>query len=207
MDDDFAFDIWHVTREEYDAHEREQQEWNRKFEAERNERERLALEKPLSGYCHPADVWRRSFVSAECESGPLPLRIFAVGSHLAEVTVELREAGEAGLAENLLRDFGNLRDVLQGDDASRSEALAQPVLDRFIDSLAEAAAVGELRAVRAVASAASPLPGAPRRALDARWGWFRRRNPVLNDDSDGTSAPCTCSANSRRTPPRAGLLP
>jgi hypothetical protein len=57
---------------------------------------------------------------------------------LAELTVDLKEPVEnRPLIDRLHRDFGNLRDIIQGGDLARAEALLQPVLDRFAESLAE----------------------------------------------------------------------
>jgi hypothetical protein len=37
--------------------------------------------------------------------------------------------------DQLNRDFGNLREILQGDDLARAAALISPVLERFADDL------------------------------------------------------------------------
>ena len=44
------------------------------------------------------------------------------------------------LIDRLNRDFGNLREVLQGPDPSLAEALLDPVVERFTEALASVAA-------------------------------------------------------------------
>jgi hypothetical protein len=52
MDSDFAFSF-HATSEEWEAEQREYEEFNRKFEAEREECERLGVKYPGAGYADP----------------------------------------------------------------------------------------------------------------------------------------------------------
>ena len=78
---------------------------------------------------------------------PLGIRVFAVGCRLAGAIVGLRAGAEREMApretqrliDRLNRDFGNLREVLQGPDSSLTEALIAPVLDRFTETLATVA--------------------------------------------------------------------
>jgi hypothetical protein len=143
MDDDFAFDISYRTREEWEEKERRYEEFNRRFNAQWAERERLGLTD--SGAEN--SIWKSSFI-VEDESAPLGVRLFGIGARLAELFVDLRSesspAGEASpgqpLIDRLNRDFGNLRNVLQSSDSSLTEALIQPVIDRLIESLAATAA-------------------------------------------------------------------
>jgi hypothetical protein len=74
-------------------------------------------------------------------------RLFGVGGHLAELIVDLRgEAADPSAAPNvqrfidrLNRDFGNLRELLQTSEPSLAEALLDPVIERFNESLAAVA--------------------------------------------------------------------
>jgi hypothetical protein len=78
---------------------------------------------------------------------PLGIRVFGVGCRLAELIVGLRAGTDRGTTPSaaqqhidlLNRDFGNLRDLLQGSDFSRADALIDPVIDRFVESLAAVA--------------------------------------------------------------------
>lgn len=78
---------------------------------------------------------------------PLGMRIFRIGSNLAQVIADLRDGIDMTLPEiqqhidQLNRDFGNLRELLQSSDSSLAEALINPVLDRFVESLAAVAVV------------------------------------------------------------------
>jgi hypothetical protein len=144
MDDEFAFDIRHRTPEEWEEERRSWDDFHRKYESRRLERERLGVTEP-SGDCWDAEsVWRRSFVAKDCADMPLLLRLFAIGTLLSELTVDIQDAGgERALIDDLSRDFGNLREVLQSDDLSLAQSLAGPVLDRFCDTLASVAAAHE----------------------------------------------------------------
>jgi hypothetical protein len=140
MDEDFAFSF-HRTREEWEAEQREYEECSRRFNAEWAERERLGVKYPEPGYADPDTVWERSFSAPETAGTPLYLRLFSIGSHLSELIVDLKEPVEdRESVDRLSRDFGNLRDVLQSHDPAAGEALLEPVLDRFCDSLAAVAA-------------------------------------------------------------------
>jgi hypothetical protein len=138
QDDDFAFDTRHQTREEWDQERRKRDEYDRKFNAEWDERKRLGVTD--SG--EEGSVWSRSFVLSDGEV-PLGVRVFGLGCRLAELVVDLR-AGSPREAtppeaqrhiDQLNRDFGNLREVLQGSDPSLALTLIEPVINRFADNL------------------------------------------------------------------------
>ena len=69
--------------------------------------------------------------------------MFGIGCHLAELIIGLRgdadrEATPPETQRNidqLNRDFGNLRELLQSSDSSLAEALIDPVLSRFAETL------------------------------------------------------------------------
>ena len=140
MDDDFAFSF-HATREEFEAKQREQEEFDRRFEAEREERERLGVKAPGGGYVDPDYAWDRTFSDASALDSHPFIRLFTIGSHLCELTAALkRSTVDRAMLDRLSRDYGNLREVVQGQDAAAADALLQPVLDRFCESLAAVAA-------------------------------------------------------------------
>ena len=141
MDPDFAFSL-HGTHEEWEEEQRDYEEFNRRFESKREEEKRLGVEYPGAGYGDPDFVWSRSFVAGDTSDAPLELRLFTVGSHLAELIVDLKQPTEdRALIDRLGRDFGNLRDVTLTADMDRAAALVEPVLDRFratLDAVAQA---------------------------------------------------------------------
>ena len=150
MDDEFAFDMDRRTRKEWEEEQREWEEQARRFDAEWSERERLGVTNSVSrGEDGSPAIWSRSFNVEDTADLPLGIRVFGVGCHLAELIVGLR-AGIAREAtpeetqrriDQLNRDFGNLRDILQSADSSLTEALIDPVLDRFAETLATVAMV------------------------------------------------------------------
>jgi hypothetical protein len=146
MDDDFAFDISHRTREEWEAEQRQWKEFNRRFEAKQAELERLGVADSGFGVEDENSVWSSSF-SVRDTAAPLGVRLFGIGGHLAELIVDLRsEAADPSAApevqrfiDRLNRDFGNLRELLQTSGPSLAAALLDPVLERFAESLATVA--------------------------------------------------------------------
>lgn len=138
MDDDFAFDMYHRTREDFDKDRREMEEHSRRFHAEFEEKKRLGVE----GYAPDADpVWSQSFYINDSVEVPLGIRVFGVGCHLAELITLLRESKEPQAdIDRLNRHFGNLREVLLGGGELRATALIDPVADRFAETLTDVAA-------------------------------------------------------------------
>lgn len=142
MDDEFAFDIYHRTREEWDEERRGWEARSMRFEAERSERKRLGVTDPTPGDDSSGGIWSRSFSLEDAADVPLGVRVFRVGCHLAELIVGLRDADwettpseVQGHVDQLNRDFGNLREVLQNSDPRLAEALVEPVLQRFVETL------------------------------------------------------------------------
>ncbi len=149
---EFAFEIYR-TREEWEAEQRDDEEFSRKCDARDAERRRLGVDHPIEG-THPAgSVWSSSFSIADSPDVPLGIRLFGIGGHLAELITDLREppkrnasfgpvdeSATGGLIDQLNRDFGNLREVLIGTDAALSTSLVEPVLDRFAETLEAVAA-------------------------------------------------------------------
>ncbi len=175
MDDEFAFSIYYRTRKEWDAEQRDYEEFRRQCDAQDAERRRLGVEHPADGQHSTGSVWASSFSVADSPNVPLGIRLFGIGGHLAELITDLREPPRfpaetpmesrrtressirslttsatevtTGIAtdpqpliDQLNRDFGNLREVLTGADVVLCEALVEPVLDRFVESLDAVAA-------------------------------------------------------------------
>ncbi|HEV3345289.1 MAG TPA: hypothetical protein VG125_33235 [Pirellulales bacterium] len=140
MDDEFAFSHFR-TREEWEEQQRQWEEMSRHFDAKQETEKELAIQNPGGGYAHPDMVWQRSFSSVDSQGEPLELRLFSVGSHLAEIIADLKRPPEdRPLIDALKRDFGNLREVARSGDLAHAAALVEPVLDRFCETLAEVAA-------------------------------------------------------------------
>lgn len=139
-DDHFAFDMWHKTREEWDQAQRESEEFHRRFDAECDERKRLGV--AFSDSTGAESVWSRIYSVDDAEV-PLGIRVFRIGGQLAELIVGLRAGASHETTppeaqqhiDQLNRDFGNLRDVLQNSDVSLAAALIEPVVQRFVEDL------------------------------------------------------------------------
>jgi hypothetical protein len=146
-DNDFAFDIYHRTREEWEEEQRRWEEFDRQLQAKQTERERLGVTDAGFEVESENSVWSSSFSVGDDADLPLGIRLFGIGGHLAELVVDIRgEAGSDSVApeaqrfiDQLNRDFGNLREILQSSEPSHAETLLDPVLDRFAESLAAVA--------------------------------------------------------------------
>lgn len=141
MDEDFAFCIWHETLEEWEQEQREMEESARRWEAKEAERKRLGVEYLEGGYADADYVWKRSFSATDTPGTPMVMRLFAIGSHLSELIVDLKEPTvQRDLIDRLSRAFGNLRDVCQSSDPAKTDALIEPVIASFCDALDAVAA-------------------------------------------------------------------
>lgn len=140
MDDDFAFDLYHRTREEWEAERRQWDEHAKRFEAEWAERQR----RDAASSDGRDAVWSSSFVAADA-GAPLTVRLFGIGCHVAELVNNLRDqnGGEKlqPLIEQLNRDFGNFRELVQNAEPATAAALLTPVTDRFAETLAAVASI------------------------------------------------------------------
>ena len=164
MDDDFAFDIYHRTRDEWEAERRKWEAHDAKFEAEWAERKRIGVDDRSANA-----IWSRSASVGDTADVPLGIRVFGIGCRLAELIVGLR-AGADGDAvpseirrhiDQLNRDFGNLREILANADLA--EALIEPVLDRFLETLSTVSS-----ARPELAAQCESLGGTVRKLLDPR---------------------------------------
>lgn len=139
-DDDFAFDMWHKTRQEWEDDRRKWEENSRRFSEELEERKQLKVTDSRNDGAE--NLWSRRCSIGNVEV-PLGVRIFGLGCRLAELIVGLRAGSpreatspEAQLhIDQLNRDFGNLRNILENSDASLAAALVDPVLQRFAEDL------------------------------------------------------------------------
>jgi hypothetical protein len=147
MDDEFAFDTQHRTREEWEAERKEWEEHSRRFNAERAEREHLGVTDRTPRDEGPGGIWSRSYYVDSISELPLGIRVFGIGCRLAELIVGLRAGADRESTspeaqrhiDRLNRDFGNLRELLQSTDVSLAQALIDPVLVRFAETLDDVA--------------------------------------------------------------------
>lgn len=143
MDDEFVFSIYHRTQEEWDAEQQKWAEHSRRFDAECEERKRMGIEGSEYSTPDPESVWACSVSVGDDADVPLGIRLFGIGCRLAELFCDIREdisdAGEKGAQfqiDQLNGDFGNMREILLRAESSIAEAMIQPIIDRFSDSLA-----------------------------------------------------------------------
>ncbi|HEX5446216.1 MAG TPA: hypothetical protein VFW87_20485 [Pirellulales bacterium] len=135
MDDDFAFSS-HRTRAEWEEEQRRWAEFSRRFDEREAERKSLGVEYPSMADDGSGKLWQRSYLSDDSIGLPLEARLFDIGSHLAAVIVDLKQPLEGRpLIDRLKRDFGNLREVVRSTDVALTEALVEPVVDRFCETL------------------------------------------------------------------------
>jgi hypothetical protein len=150
MDNEFAFSLWRETYEEWEAEQQEWEEHHRHFDAKWKEIERLGVKYPGEGYADPDFVWRTSFSSEHCRADHLKLRLFTVGSHLADLIVDMKDANdssaetgesEAGsdLTNRLRSSFAGLKAGVENPEPGEAATLLRPVLDDFLRILETAA--------------------------------------------------------------------
>ena len=136
MDDDFAFSMWHNTYEQWEQEQREHEEFARRLEAKETERKRLGVECPAAGYADPDCTWKSSFSAPQSPGHSTFMRLFAIGSRLCELIVDLKEPTEQrDLIDRLRRALGNLCEIAQRSDPATADALMEPVLAGFCDVL------------------------------------------------------------------------
>jgi hypothetical protein len=141
MDNEFAFSF-HRTREEFDAEQREYEEFNKRFNERRAEQNRLGVTSPGGGWMDPDYAWENSFSPDQAPDMPIALRLFTIGSKLCDLIVDLKHPTEdREHIDKLNRDFANLRETAQSTDRSFGEAVIEPVVDRFCETLESAAAL------------------------------------------------------------------
>ena len=144
MDDEFAFDLYHRTREEWEDERRRWEERNRRFDAEWAERRRLGAPDSAFGDESEESIWTSSFCAEDAAGAPLGVRLFGVGVRLAELIGDLRggdnSSDSVSEARNLIaqlnRHFGNFRELLERSEPSLAETLIHPAIERFAESLA-----------------------------------------------------------------------
>jgi hypothetical protein len=147
MDDDFAFDINCRTRDDWEQRQREWDEISRHVETEMDERKRLGLLGSTAGGDEDSSLWTANYRVDDTADVPLGARLFGLGCHLAELIARLRGGTDRSatppetqqLIDQLNRDFGNLREILQQPGPELAAALFEPVIDCFGETLARVA--------------------------------------------------------------------
>jgi hypothetical protein len=144
MDDEFAFDLYRRTREEWEEERSQWEERNRRFDAQWAERQRLVAPDSAFGVESEESIWTSSFCAEDAADAPLGVRLFGVEVRLAELIGDLRGGDNSSdsvsetrsLIAQLNRHFGNLRELLERSEPSLAEALVHPATERFAESLA-----------------------------------------------------------------------
>jgi hypothetical protein len=140
-DADYPF-TFHVTREEWEAEQREYEDFSRYCDERHKLREAGLLQDddPFAAGATGA-IWKSSFSAPENECEGPGLRLFGIGGHLGELVTDLKDPpGGEKFVESLNRYFGNVRAVLQEPEG---DALVTPAVDRFCEELDEVAVVRE----------------------------------------------------------------
>lgn len=137
LDMEFPFS-WHATREEWEEEQRRWEEYNREFDRKWKQQEaerEMADDAVATGEDGASSIWKSSF-SDPSPDGPPSVRLFGIGGHLGELITDLKEKPDTQpLVDGLNRQFGNLHEMMK----EPSDALLEPVLERFCDELNEAA--------------------------------------------------------------------
>lgn len=182
MDEDFAFDMSHRTREEWEA---EQQEWEEVARRGREKRDAQDLSNNADnpfGLTSETTVWSSSHFLTEDASLPPTITLFGIGCHLGELVSHLQsdDGSPTALdAQNLINqlnhNFANLREVVQSTESSLADTLIAPVLEQMIDTLAEVSATHPKLSARSEILASSLVRFFAPHSLDGGWN---------SDDSD-----------------------
>ena len=139
MDQEFAFSIYERTREDWDAHQEECAQMDLEFAGELSDSTDATCQGATSEASHSESIWSRSFSVADSGQMPSIVRLFGFGGHLGELTVDLREQPNSRHAiDQLHRDFGNLREVLNSSDQN-TQSLVGPTILRFTETLDDVA--------------------------------------------------------------------
>jgi len=150
MDDDFAFSLFHETREEWEQEKHKWEEFDRRFAAREAVIKRLGVKFPGDGYSWvaPDIVWKMSFSALHSSDQPLPMRLFAIGSQLADLIMDLKKQTQEGSADEsprlpieeelvgrLSRSFSKLRKGVRSPDTVKAESLIRFALGGLCDTL------------------------------------------------------------------------
>ena len=137
MDNDFAFSVRFETLAEWEAEERDYEEFARSCEAARKARKELGVD---YGDEAKDPLWSSSYTTLDGSENdtaiPIGIRVFGIGGNLAELIgdLHLAEAPQATIDE-LNRHFGNLRQVLGQTTEAGDASLIEPVVERFIEAI------------------------------------------------------------------------
>jgi len=137
LDMEFPFSSF-ATREEWEEEQRRWEEFDREFDRKWKQREaerELAENTPTTGDDGGPSIWKSSFSNPSPDESP-SVQLFGIGGHLAELITDLKEHPDTQpLVDRLNRQFGNLHEMMM----EPSDALLEPVVERFCDELNETA--------------------------------------------------------------------
>jgi hypothetical protein len=133
QDEEFPFSLC-GTREEWEAEERQREEFSRKFDEEWKARE-AAGEAEGDAHGKSCSPWQPSFPGPHAAPSPT-FALFRIGACLGEIITELkRPQCPQTLIDKLNRDFDNLCRVAKDS----TDALLNPVVEHFCITLREVA--------------------------------------------------------------------
>jgi hypothetical protein len=134
-DDDFPFSWIHDTYEEWEEEQRQHEELARQYEERRRLREAGLLEEEEDDPFAAGGIWQHSYAAPPMADTPASMRLFGIGSHLAELVEDLKsDEQSACFVDRLNRCFGNLTEIIE----TRSGTLLEPSLGRLCDELGAA---------------------------------------------------------------------
>ena len=135
LDDDFAFSLNCETVEEWEQERREWEEFGRRFAAREAVIKRLGVSFPGEGWVNPDVLWEMSFSVLYARDEPMPMRLFTIGSHLADLIMELKEGmqgdgseesqpsgSEAQLVDELCNAFHKVSEAVRAPETEQGES-------------------------------------------------------------------------------------
>jgi hypothetical protein len=139
-DTEYPF-TFHLTREDWEAEQREYEDLRRRCDERDKLREAGLLKDDDLFAGQSSTIWKSSYSAPESESESPGLRLVGIGGHLGELLTDLKAPPcSEDFVESLNRYFGNVRAVLQEPEG---DALLAPAVDRFCEELDEVAVVRE----------------------------------------------------------------
>lgn len=141
MDEDFAFSF-HRTYEQWEQEQRQFAEFSRPTGSDNTHKESGSekLDHPSEEFLFDDDPANTSDLFAPVDPTELStaIKLFKIGAPLAELIGLLKQPPEnRPMIDRLNRNFGNLRDVIASASSGQAAALLEPVLNGFLESLAD----------------------------------------------------------------------
>ena len=141
MDEDFAFSF-HRTFEQWEEEQRQFAEFSKQptSAGTRKESEPEKMDRLPGEFLYDDDPGNTSELFAPVDPAELSttIKLFKIGAPLAELIAALKQSPEnRTMIDRLNRNFGNLREVAASAADDQAAALLEPVLNGFLESLAD----------------------------------------------------------------------